>query len=59
MRMLEWVGQHGCLVAFLGVAVLVPMIRAIFRAGRAKAFRCPKCGFSNVTEVVPVDEDDD
>ena len=60
MPVLDWVGKNGCLVVVLGVFVLVPIITAIFKAGRSKAFRCPKCGFSNVIEVKkPKDEDDD
>lgn len=59
MEILNWVGKHGCLVAFLGVFVLVPIIAAVFRAGRSRAFRCPQCGFSNTVEVVKAKDDDD
>lgn len=48
MKVLEWIGNNGWLALFLGVFVVVPVVAAIFGAGRARAFRrCPKCGFSN------------
>ncbi len=59
MQALHWIGEHGCLVVVLGIFVLVPIVGIIFRAGRARAFRCPKCGFSNVAEVVKNQDDDE
>lgn len=46
---------------YMVTATLVRIFRAVFQAGRARAIRCPKCGFSNVVEVVKAskEEDDD
>lgn len=40
MQVLDWIGKHGCLVLVLGVFVVVPVVAAIFRAGRARAMQC-------------------
>lgn len=47
MQVLHWMGEHALLTIIL-FGFLTETITRIFIAGKIKAMKCPKCGYSKV-----------
>lgn len=57
MEILHWMGNNFFLTTIL-IGAVTGVIFRIFKCGRIKAMKCPKCGYSKVT-VIHEDEDDE